>query len=290
MDRTIAGGGRPFFLRSFSRLPRYGISCRCISSNHVIFPAGLSRTIITTDNKGISGVIFRSVRSIGKGIRKMDRRQFIRTGALGLLGLGTCTQLGCRSNQTAEVVKPGDKHDGRQRHGGRRDLGSAGRRGGFEPPGPALRRGPAGGVHAGRSRPTLRCGSASSAWRTRASKIWAISAKRSTSRSTSGSSTPGTFQSVSKRYVDAGLQAANLRPDEVFIPQNMRILTERMEQMQQPFDFVLIAKVTSGTTRSNANYEREYLLTWKWSMSTTASTPRNRPRSSRSTTSRPGRR
>ena len=71
----------------------------------------------------------------------------------------------------------------------------------------------------------------------------------------------GNFQSVSKRYVDAGLQAANLRPDEVLIPQNMRILTERMEQMQQPFDFVLIAKVTSGTTRSNANYEREYLLT-----------------------------
>ena len=41
----------------------------------------------------------------------------------------------------------------------------------------------------------------------------------------------------------------------------MRILTARMEQMQQPFDFVLIAKVTSGTTRQNANYEREYLLT-----------------------------
>jgi hypothetical protein len=41
----------------------------------------------------------------------------------------------------------------------------------------------------------------------------------------------------------------------------MRLLTDRMEQMQQPFDFVLIAKVTSGTTRSNANYEREYLLT-----------------------------
>ncbi len=71
----------------------------------------------------------------------------------------------------------------------------------------------------------------------------------------------GTFQPVSKRFVDAGLQSANLRPDEVFLPQNMRMLTERMEQMQQPFDFVLIAKVTSGTTRSNANYEREYLLT-----------------------------
>ena len=71
----------------------------------------------------------------------------------------------------------------------------------------------------------------------------------------------GTFQPVSKRFVDAGLQSANLRPEEVFIPQNMRLLTDRMEQMQQPFDFVLIAKVTSGTTRSNANYEREYLLT-----------------------------
>ena len=71
----------------------------------------------------------------------------------------------------------------------------------------------------------------------------------------------GNFQPVSKRYVDAGLQAANLRPEEVLLPQNMRILTDRMEQMQQPFDFVLYAKVTSGTTRSNADYQREYLLT-----------------------------
>ena len=39
----------------------------------------------------------------------MDRRQFIRSSAWGLLGLGACAQLGCRSNQTAQVVNPGDK-------------------------------------------------------------------------------------------------------------------------------------------------------------------------------------
>ena len=32
----------------------------------------------------------------------------------------------------------------------------------------------------------------------------------------------GTFQTVSRRFVDAGLQQARLRPDMLFIPQNMR--------------------------------------------------------------------
>jgi hypothetical protein len=71
----------------------------------------------------------------------------------------------------------------------------------------------------------------------------------------------GNYSLISKRFVDSALQSANLRPDEVFLPQNMRMLIERLEAAQQPFDFVLYAKVTSGTTRSNADYQREYLLT-----------------------------
>ena len=34
-----------------------------------------------------------------------------------------------------------------------------------------------------------------------------------------------------------------------------------MEQMGQPFDFLLYATLTSGTTRSNKDYQRNYLLT-----------------------------
>ena len=71
----------------------------------------------------------------------------------------------------------------------------------------------------------------------------------------------GAFRPVSKRYVDAGLKAAKLRPVDVLYPQNMRILADHMEQIWQPFEFVLIAKLTSSPTRSNANNETEYLLT-----------------------------
>ncbi len=69
------------------------------------------------------------------------------------------------------------------------------------------------------------------------------------------------FQPVSKRFVDAGLQQTRLRPDQLFVPDNMRAFTGVMEQQGQPFDFLLYATLTSGTTRQNQNYERDYLLT-----------------------------
>ncbi|MBL8828464.1 MAG: penicillin-binding protein activator LpoB [Planctomycetaceae bacterium] len=70
-----------------------------------------------------------------------------------------------------------------------------------------------------------------------------------------------TFQPVNKRYVDAGLMQLRMRPDQVFIPQNMRMFTATMEQQGQPFDYVLIATITSGTTREGKEYQRDYLLT-----------------------------
>lgn len=71
----------------------------------------------------------------------------------------------------------------------------------------------------------------------------------------------GMFQPVSKRFVDAGLRETRLRPDSLFIPDNMRLFTERMEQMGQPFDYVLYATITSGTTENNHSYQRDYVLT-----------------------------
>jgi hypothetical protein len=71
----------------------------------------------------------------------------------------------------------------------------------------------------------------------------------------------GTFQSVSRRYVDAGLRETRLRPDQLFIPANMRMFQGYLEQQGQPFDFLLYATLTSGTTRENKNYQRDYLLT-----------------------------
>jgi hypothetical protein len=69
------------------------------------------------------------------------------------------------------------------------------------------------------------------------------------------------FQPINKRFVDAGLEQTRLRPDQLFLPNNMRSFTSVMEQQGQPFDFLLYATLTSGTTRDNKNYQRDYLLT-----------------------------
>ncbi|HEX4129225.1 MAG TPA: twin-arginine translocation signal domain-containing protein [Pirellulales bacterium] len=69
------------------------------------------------------------------------------------------------------------------------------------------------------------------------------------------------FQPVNKRFVDAGLMQTRLRPDQLFVPQHMRTFVAAMEQQGQPFDCLLYATITSGTTRENKDYQRDYLLT-----------------------------
>lgn len=71
----------------------------------------------------------------------------------------------------------------------------------------------------------------------------------------------GVFQPVNRRFVDAGLMQTRLRPDELFIPQNQRNFVAALEQQGQPFDAMLYAVITSGTTRENKDYQRDYLLT-----------------------------
>lgn len=69
------------------------------------------------------------------------------------------------------------------------------------------------------------------------------------------------FQPISRRFVDAGLRETRLRPDSLFIPDNMKMFTAAMQQLGQPFDYVLYATLTSGTTENNHSYQRDYLLT-----------------------------
>jgi len=68
------------------------------------------------------------------------------------------------------------------------------------------------------------------------------------------------FQLVSKRYVDAGLKECNLRPDELFVPANQRMFGSAMEKMEQPINYLLFAKVTSLSTHSNGDSQRDYQL------------------------------
>jgi hypothetical protein len=71
----------------------------------------------------------------------------------------------------------------------------------------------------------------------------------------------GSCAPISRRFVEAGLREVRLRPDQLFIPENMRTFIGIMEQQGQPFDYLLFAKLTSGTTRENKDYQRDYMLT-----------------------------
>ncbi|MFO0911714.1 MAG: penicillin-binding protein activator LpoB [Pirellulales bacterium] len=69
------------------------------------------------------------------------------------------------------------------------------------------------------------------------------------------------FRPVSRRWVDAALQQQRLRPDSLMVPDNMRAFSAVMEQNGQPFDYLLFATVTSGTTERNHSQQRDYTLT-----------------------------
>ncbi|MBS0201876.1 MAG: penicillin-binding protein activator LpoB [Planctomycetes bacterium] len=70
------------------------------------------------------------------------------------------------------------------------------------------------------------------------------------------------FEVINRRFVQSGLRKCQLRPDDLYDPASLRMFTAAMEKDQQPFDYLLYAKITSGTTKSNKrDYQRDYLLT-----------------------------
>jgi hypothetical protein len=69
------------------------------------------------------------------------------------------------------------------------------------------------------------------------------------------------FRPISRRYVEAALRETRLRPDSLVIPENLRMFAAVLEQQGQPFEHMLYATITSGTTQNNADYQRDYLLT-----------------------------
>ena len=70
----------------------------------------------------------------------------------------------------------------------------------------------------------------------------------------------GSFAPISRQYVDAGLRELRLRPEQLFVPEQMRSFVALMEQQGQPIQYLLFATLTSGTTRQNQNYQRDYQL------------------------------
>ena len=51
------------------------------------------------------------------------------------------------------------------------------------------------------------------------------------------------------------------RPESLLLPARQRELQMALERVDQPFDYLLFASITSGTTNSNGDYQRDYLLT-----------------------------
>lgn len=69
------------------------------------------------------------------------------------------------------------------------------------------------------------------------------------------------FRMISRRYVEAAMTEIRCRPELLVLPENQRQLQAALERADQPFDFILFAQITSGTTQSNKSYQRDYLLT-----------------------------
>lgn len=186
----------------------------------------------------------------------MDRRHFLGAAVTGLLGLNLITQSGCRSRQTAQVLKPGEQDMvGSHAAGGEIykplvDEAVAKLLGRHSRPVQASFDGPPG--------PMRICfvGVENKSVEELADFKEQIY-QMIDSRLLEGN----VYQAVSRRFVEAGLRDSRLRPDQLMIPQNMRSFAATMEQMGQPFDYLLFATITSGTTRSNKDYQRDYQLT-----------------------------
>lgn len=68
------------------------------------------------------------------------------------------------------------------------------------------------------------------------------------------------FEPISRQYVEAGLRELRLKPEDLFIPANRRSFLGVMERSGQPIGFLMFATLTSGTTRENKEYQRDYQL------------------------------
>lgn len=73
-------------------------------------------------------------------------------------------------------------------------------------------------------------------------------------------SSSGQFTCISRRYVEPALRAERYRLDDLFLPENQRKLQTTLEREGQPFEYLLFAKLTSGTTMDDKDSQRSYRL------------------------------
>lgn len=69
------------------------------------------------------------------------------------------------------------------------------------------------------------------------------------------------FDIVDSRLVSAGLRDTGLRVDDLLLPDKRSRFAAALGEMDSPFDYLLFAKVTTATTRDNADSQVKYSLT-----------------------------
>ena len=68
------------------------------------------------------------------------------------------------------------------------------------------------------------------------------------------------YEMINRRFVDTGLQQLGMTPDKLFLPDARAQFSALMAQGGQPVDCLLYATLTSGTTQSNRDFQRDYLM------------------------------
>ena len=69
------------------------------------------------------------------------------------------------------------------------------------------------------------------------------------------------YRGVSRRVMEAALHETGLRPDSLYLPANRQAFAAALGRLGSPIDYLLYARITSGTTDRNASTQRDYLLT-----------------------------
>ena len=71
------------------------------------------------------------------------------------------------------------------------------------------------------------------------------------------------FEIVNDHVATSGLLALSLRPDDLLMQENKRTFVNIMGQGGTSVDYLLFARITSGTSESNQDMQRDYELTLK---------------------------
>ncbi len=69
------------------------------------------------------------------------------------------------------------------------------------------------------------------------------------------------FKMISRRVVEEAMNECRCRPNTLVLPAKQRELQLVLERDDHPFDYLLFARITSLTTASNGDYQRDYQLT-----------------------------